>query len=575
MTNLPPDENMNTFSDTDIEDLLLNSTSAQYGVYNHLQWSIATGIDATDDISRTISIHEFMHNDLNNITVYGMLLQGLAYLAKENFSDNLLYKEKLQQLVKKSRTAHEVYATYLGIILFARINDDEYANRILQANPLYTNYYNIALKLVQDINSLYLKQQVLVTIIRICFQSKYIAKKALEDLSNLDINSIPSEDFPDNRLEYFSNHLPQGFILNCVKEFLEQYDDIDGKQLLSQAINGQENLPQLFAAENNRYTVDITTYLYIQLDGFLQQNNTTSCAPDIHLEYMEELLPKLDCIFAFHEAKNPLVINQTPFDYDKNILLSFENETWLFSNRPLHCRILFAEEAHSTFPFHGVGSPPHLFITARDSRLIHQQYEFITPEYKKRFENINGPFTALRYAVNDNDKREIVYVIFDNPESLKDFLCNKTEDTVLIGCISAYLAHTNEAWWDKWIDTFIEQCHTACILLDVSPLHYIENIFTSFDSIYYQKAIIKTTEKTQTAIIFDAVNNNTTQAILLAPCSDMYCQSMHYYINLKFKEQYTEGLTIPEHNLKMLPIILTHIFREEQLFYFHSATALQ
>ena len=70
------------FNENDMDSLLLYAYTQQGGQYNHLQWSVQMGANATDRLSQVVSIHEFFHNELNNTTVYGTLLQGYAFLSR-------------------------------------------------------------------------------------------------------------------------------------------------------------------------------------------------------------------------------------------------------------------------------------------------------------------------------------------------------------------------------------------------------------------------------------------------------------------------------------------------------------
>src|SRR5215813_2203837 len=163
------------FNNNDIEEILNYSSNNQSGSYNQLQWSVHPGSDYTDISAHVVSIHEFLHNELNNITAYGFLLQGYAYLSREDSEKKDFYCKTLIQLINKCRLSHESYATWVGLTVFKRSISNNLQETILKNNNEYRQYYDDADYLVRNINSIFLKQQVVTACVRFCFQSQKIA----------------------------------------------------------------------------------------------------------------------------------------------------------------------------------------------------------------------------------------------------------------------------------------------------------------------------------------------------------------------------------------------------------------
>ncbi|MCU0469503.1 MAG: hypothetical protein MUF58_12965 [Arcicella sp.] len=559
------------FNDNDIESLLSYTDNNQSGSYNQLQWSVNTGNDATDIVSRVISIHEFLHNELNNITGYGFLLQGYAYLSREKSEHQQFYTKTLHQLVSRCRAAHEAYATWLSITVFKKDLHDTFPETVLEGNTQYLHYFNTAEYLVKHINSIFLKQQVVSACMRFCFQSATIVNTASNNLATFSFSSVKNSEFPDKRFQYLLEKLPEHFLINCVQEFINNIDEKTDYQLLTDAFNGNENANVLMAMENDHLSKRLMLHIYTKLQQHFDSLDSASIEDNEHLHFFEKLLTQLDLLCPFANSKNPLYLNKSPDDFDRSMILNFENETLMLSESPLPCVVLFVEEVNQETKeqiIKGVGVEPHLFITSRYSLFLKEQYQFKYEEDQEWFENSNTPFTAIRYAGNVDGERIVFYIIFKNPDELIDFLKDKPHDVPMYGCIAISAAYHQE-WWALWGNFFVEKCTSSCLLTDISPLYYIENVFPTDESVSYAKMVIQIEGITRTAMIFQIKEANTIKVLMVAPCSDMYCQVIHHYIKTRYPS-FTNDVPLTEVQYKNLPIILSHVLREEHTYYYRS-----
>lgn len=84
------------FHKDDIETVLRFSSQEASGWSDQLNWTVLwTDSELDAKLANIISVHEFMHNELNNTTSFGFILQSYAYLSRENIKQKKQYQEVL------------------------------------------------------------------------------------------------------------------------------------------------------------------------------------------------------------------------------------------------------------------------------------------------------------------------------------------------------------------------------------------------------------------------------------------------------------------------------------------------
>lgn len=559
------------FDDNDIDALLNFEGTDPHGQYNHLQWSVDFGTDATHRLAQVLSIHEFFHSELNNTTVYGCLLQSYAYLSRGKSAYKNTFKRILSDLVQQCRQAHEIYATWLSITVFSHHTDDKISQQVLLGNEVYLTYYQLGNDLVNELPSLYLRQQVLTACIRFCFQSQALAQTILSNLTDFTLASVRSAEFPTQRFHYIREHLGASVVSAWINEYVQQQQGTPAFPLLQDAMEGREDTQLLLTAENNYIAEELMNYVYESLETHFKARGSASFDRRAHLSFFKSLLERLHADFPLTESPNLLIANQNPDDYERNLVVNFENETILLAEKRIPCLIRHPHELTPEYQerlLNGIGDEPHLFIMGRLSFLLRDQYQFTDPEDQAWFDQIGGPFTAIRFSYEAEEGRVVVLIPFDTPDALTQFLTGKPPTVPLLGCVAISAAYQS-GWWQAWGDFFANQCQTSCLLLDLSPLYFVEEVFAQEELVYYGKMIINTGERSYTALVFQAISANQIQATLVAPCSDMYGTVLHYYIQHRYK-RYQLDATLTKIEYRQLPAVLSHLFKEERSFYFRS-----
>ncbi len=559
------------FRKDDIDTQLRYCGDGPLGVYDQLNWKVRTGTDATDIMSKAVTVHESMHNELNNATVYGSLLQSYAYLAREETPHQAHYNNLLCTLVDRCRTAHEVYATWMSVALLSADANDQLYQQLLIDNEEYLNYYNCAARMVQEVPDLYLRRHVVSAMIYICFQSRLIIETAIADIVGFDPDLIDVNEFPDQRLNFIMHGCPHINWIDMLNEFAGTQQHNAWYDLLLDALAGEGNNSALSAEGNEENSAALITFLYNRLAENFETKGLPSLPYMDHLTYFKKLLPLIDRLAPFSKSSNPLEINTQPGDITRSTLRNFENETLLFTNRPLNCILLHPSNISSATKaqiLNGVGDYPHILITGRTYFFMEEQYVFQEKEDAEWCRQHTGSFTAIRYAGNMAGQRIVVYVPFLEPAELEDFLKDKPVDIPVLSSITE-TARSQEGWWSNWQTFFETKPATTCLLLDISPLYYLEKIFSNVEMLLYGKANIKMEEGIKSVMLFEIRRSKETQAFIAAPCSEIYAAALNHYIETRFPG-FENKIDVPNEHLQHLPTIISHVFREEHLHYYWS-----
>jgi hypothetical protein len=559
------------FRKNDIDTQLRFNDYGPAGVYNQLNWKVRSGADATHIMNQVVSVHEFMHNDLNNITAYGSLLQGYAYLAGENTPLQAFYTHVLYELVEQCRTAHEVYATWMSINLLRADIHDPLHEEVLADNEEYLYYYSCAAELVQQVPDLYLRRQIISAVINICFQSQAIVEAAIANLAEFDLEKLSKDDFPNQRLNFITQNCANIDWMKMLNEFVETQQSEPWYGLLRDALSGNGDETALSDPANETNSEKIERFIYDRLAEKFKQQGLLSFPYLQGLSYFKDILPLLDQLAPFNQSANPLTINTEPSDTIRGTLQNFVNETLLFSNQPLTCTLLQPRDipdATKANILAGIGEYPHIFITGRTYFFMAEQYIFPAKEDFQWCEEGSGSFAAIRYAYMLDDERVVVYIPFSEPAELEDFLKDKAADIPVLSAISEIACYDKD-WWQRWGDFFANNSATACILLDLSPLYYIEKVLCDATGLFYGKMNIKMEELVKSAMLFHVKNDGKTAALIVAPCSEIYAQAIHYYIQERFP-LFENKIDLPKEHKQNLGAILSHVFKEEHQHYYQS-----
>lgn len=467
--------------------------------------------------------------------------------------------------------AHEVYATWQGISIFCLTNNEKLANDVLKGNAEYEHYFSIGQNITKRIKSLYFKRSLLAAITYACFQSKKIAEMAA-DFKNFEPASVRSIEYPSKRLEYIIENFSPEFWAKSTKKFVESQSQEPYYVLLLQALKNTKSERAFIEDECDIIFEKLIAHYYsIIAENFKAKGS--ECMPyKSHMQYFERLLPLIDRVAPFKKSKNPIIISRYPNDLSRAVLQNYESEALQITKQPLNCVVWhpnkindIQKEELSEF----ISDEPTIFITGRNFYEMVGQYKFDDLEDAKWFaDGGTKVFTSIRFGAIIDDVNTVVYIPFENPGELVKFISGIAKKVKYLAAVSV-TASDDRIWWKLWDDFFCNKCISTCLIMNSSPLYYIENIFPDNLDIIYNKLEVHVTNTKHTCLNFQIMQNNKCIAFMLAPCTRMYYDSLHYFLERRYPSFKNEN-RLPSGQLSFIQIILSHIYQEEHLFYFRS-----
>lgn len=88
------------YNDHDLDNLLFRTEAIeQFGIYHFTYWDVKFNPAPGSIIPELISLHEYLHNQLNNNTLYGTVLHVYAHLL-HHFENSSYYQSILAELIR-------------------------------------------------------------------------------------------------------------------------------------------------------------------------------------------------------------------------------------------------------------------------------------------------------------------------------------------------------------------------------------------------------------------------------------------------------------------------------------------
>lgn len=203
----------------DLTDLLISGDKSPEGLYSHATWNVFTKGRGVTLESLIVSVHEAHHHLLNNTTAYGLALIVAGHLARKSDS----YREILKRLVANSRTAHECYATYVGLLVASR--EHLAGEAIAHVYPGYEQYVKEARRLLGGVDAFRIQHGILNGAIRVCFQIRELRESLAESTPfNLD-------ESPNQRLRLLQSLCTREYWNDCLKRFRDHQPVESGTKL--------------------------------------------------------------------------------------------------------------------------------------------------------------------------------------------------------------------------------------------------------------------------------------------------------------------------------------------------------
>ncbi len=195
-------------------DLALEIAAEGGGRFDGINWEVSRHRDVD-----TISQHERLHRQLNDITSYGCLLDALARLVARG-ADSDRFAVYLRRLVSRCRTTHEAFATFLSLRPAIDLGAPLAS---LAENTEYLGYYRYAEHFAGLVPSRPLGVLILSAAVRISMNGPLPEKVETGDFVALALSDFRAADAPDIRFLQCRKHLDKDFWARAVADARESF----------------------------------------------------------------------------------------------------------------------------------------------------------------------------------------------------------------------------------------------------------------------------------------------------------------------------------------------------------------
>jgi len=558
------------FDKEDIERILLQGAAGENtGAFDHISWSVRLLGDTTaSPVSRLISLHESLHSDLNSNTAYGMILSIYAYLAVNTAIPQ--FQKSLQCLVRRCLITHEVFATYLSVLIVSMTkgNDKPKSRELLKDYPMYLKFYDEGKRLCRGFSGGYLRYHSVTTCLRVCMQTTML--KHLLNIGLKDFNISESYDFPDRILDIIKRKVSPKFWEQTLLSAKEAAQDLPGWDVIMKSESDDTYYHKAFSHDYDDTSHFIMNYFHDSLKAMLQNEGIIVLSYDGHIDFVSQLMEQAYAIVPFEKAKKKILKakeTDTPeelsvfnFQYERLVLYPYQIKAFISELDDMPVKNWNELSA-------GAAPDEHFFIISRMCSDFTQHYEFSKKDMNF-LASQNDPAVCLRRSgINNEGERIVELFILKSPEQLirlSDF------ELPLISNISMVSLAADE-WFTRWYDVLWTYSYPT-VLFNLPPFRH----FNSWSkqrafNVKYGSINIDFGENKYTVFACQPQTKKL-RSIFFAPCSSIVNSAFVYYLTelIENKEVFVREDDFIYESARNLNIAIGHLFREECYFDFNS-----
>jgi hypothetical protein len=460
--------------DDDLTALLLEGASVPEGQYRHALWELRTNGQAVSNAASIVSVHEMLHHLLNNTTAYGLALIVVAHLARRSED----FTTKRNTLVRQCRTAHEVFATYVSLLLVAR----EYlqSKTIKEIYPGYEHYVHEAQLLLPGVGQYRHQHAIMNGSIRVCFQSPELAAR-LDEGRPFDIS-----DSPNDRLKALQSIVDEAYWPQRLSVFRDVNQDTPG---VDQYLGDQADsvvIENIGAANFDVLSRSLDAFVYQDLSALLPAHGLEVLPEDYHLRYLEQLIAHVRELDAFHDREFPLAIAE--HSDDEPPLVQFENEQLIFREQKLPAIVVpFRQILRHNWSSLSTrsGDRRYMYVLSRITERALEAYAFSAESAQWLQERHADFFTAVVARQQTENGLQLVFAVLDTPAQLAEL---SEAGNGVLGNSSLLL--TADSRWESWHEA-LDRYSSHTMVVDLAPSTQLLRVADFFDSLFYRKLHIE------------------------------------------------------------------------------------
>lgn len=569
---------MPLFDQNDLTRLLLGDEQQPSGAYDHLGWATNAGPQGDNPLVQLTTLHESFHSELNNLTVYGFLLQGYAFKLRSGKA-NEDETQRFSSMVNRCRKAHEIYATFVSTTVISesfkikRIDPVE----LLVNYPDYQDYFQQGVLLSADFKGNYLKEVAVTALIISCFQSKSIYETAILDMSAFYPGLVRSAEFPDQRLDLLIRELPNGFLTASFERFCQEEKDIITVDILRQTEINPAMYHTAISADMDELQNRLVAHWVADLAFFFEERGMDTFRLAENIPLLKNVFEKINAHVVSDNRKMQLVLNTEPMDTPKNVLLNFMHEKYIIREEKSNAVIVpISQVPREYWPQLTASSAEneHFFWVSRVGYRIEAQYEWLEEDKIWLEQHRESPLVFLRRrAFNpDTNTFNIELYLFENQEEWLTFW-DATKEKPHVSNLSMHTLGLSN-WAPGWYLSFAN--HTLCtILFDLPPYQQFESFFQpAYQKIGLHIIWMNDVQYRHCALLFQGIERDEEQSlspIYVLPASEITCRVIYnYLLSERPTDQFTMDKLFINENSWLISIVVSHVFNEERIFDFNT-----
>lgn len=544
-----------------LSELLFEGSAA----FNHLAWKTQPTFSVANARDDLASLHEWCHHELDNTTTYGLLLVYYATLSRHAIAHQDRFNDRLKELVSQCAVSHEVFATWYSVQL---LRDQNHINALLDLLPKdYLAFYDQGEHLVSGISSVFLKQQVFLTVLRSCFEAATFYEFPFAQAERFRLSDVRALDLPDPRLQIISRSIEPRHFEQWTVEYYQNTSPRNAAAIrrsteLPQA-NGLDHLP---LAEADAILGDFLSWLSAKWNDWLARERLSTNPYENHLKRLNPLVENANKRCG-RTVLTAATSNTTAPPSHHSLLRQAESEVVYNLKQPMPITFTpvstLSNAQRANLP---VGNNPrHILVQARTLLSLRQQH-LLDPEFFPDQEDASPiVFIRRRTVANNPEQTSVTGYFFDQPALLDDVLATDTE-TTKVGLVSSSLL-TNQPWQNLWINRSI----LWAIKIDHSLCDFLNQHCRSQAEVRYSISSIKDGDRVVRFLCFltlaDAQSN---WQLFLGCCSDNMAKASIEYIKLELDSNRVHRDDTPFNTdlAPLLTIVSTHLIRDEYFFSF-------
>lgn len=549
--------------------LMIENPSAGFGVYDSMHWHVFLKQDTTTTEAGLVSLHESCHSLLNHSSTYGLVMATYAYLFQQ--TNEAIFSKYLRRLTKKAVDTHETYATYLSVSSLSPWGSSgKDQKKMLKNYSGYINYFDLGEKLLQEVESKYLRLHFFNSMMIAVMQNHVIADLFLDNPRKIQWPKIIESTLPDERLQLLLRAAARHELWS--KKVSTLYNEIltpDENYIVRQSAKNEDFYEKLKLPQYNDLSDRIHQFAYQETLKFFQSAGIETIAINAHLKYIDELIT-----IANHLSKNStaqrfeLIKNPDPSDQDLFLSTNFQNEILYTTELPLKAHLYtLASIPVKKWPIlrSGSGDRAHFFISAKTIDALLEQYQF-TAEHKDRLKSMKTPgLIFIRRSFERAGKREVELILIHQPTQITAL---KALDQGPVVANVSMLLRSSEAWKAEWWP-YLKGNTLNTILIDRSPFIHLPEMVNQFDQLFYQPGVLSVAQNKYNALFLLGIKG-TEKELFLVPCNTTSLQFILQFIEKRFRDKidfFDHPFDVEE--TQKITLTISHLIQEEHFFAYY------